>query len=181
MTRRSRRNIKGGDTIDDLQMQSAAANSAILRELDDIKKQLSDIKISCNSVVTSKSIDEPIMSEPVSMEPMAVSEPMSETVPDLVSVNKTWVDDKNTKFRDGSGGRVSLSFSRIMSLLDNNLKKGDTKKDWSTIKSMLMGANSTDEVQNVIDKYTLSFSSNYVAGTRRKRKYKGGKKSHKRH
>jgi hypothetical protein len=178
MTRRSRRNIKGGDTIDDLQMQSAAANSAILRELDDIKKQLNDIKNSCNSVVTSKSVDEPIMSEPTSMEEPMSSEP--ESVPELVSVNKTWVDDKNTKFRDGSGGRVSLSFSRIMTLLDNNLKKGDAKKDWSTIKSMLMAANSTDEVQNIIDKYTLSFSSNYVAGTRRKRKYKGGKKSHKR-
>jgi hypothetical protein len=109
----------------------------------------------------------------------SVSESVSEPVPELVSVNKTWVDDKNKKFRDGSGGRVSLSFSRIMSLLDSNLKKGDAKKDWATIKSMLMGANSTDEEQNIIDKYTQSFSSNYVSGTRRKRR-RNGKKSHKR-
>jgi hypothetical protein len=103
---------------------------------------------------------------------------MSEAMPESVKVDKTWVDDKTKKFRDGNGGRVSLSFSRIMTLLDNNINKGDAKKDWSSIKEKLTGANSVDGVQDVIDEYKISFASNYVAGTRRKRH--GKKRTHRR-
>ena len=39
-----------------------------------------------------------------------------------------------------------------------------------TIKQELKNANSVDEVQDVIDKYKISFSSNQVAGTRKKRR-----------
>jgi hypothetical protein len=108
--------------------------------------------------------------------PETISEPMIE---ELEKVDKTWVNDKNKKFRDGAGGRVSLAFNRIITLLDNNIKKGDTKKAWEEIKSKLIDANSTDEVQNVIDEYKVNFSSNYVAGTRRKRRH-GRKRTHRR-
>ena len=96
-----------------------------------------------------------------------------------VKIDKTWVDDKTKKFKDGDGGRVSLSFNRIMTLLDANVKKGDTKKDWSTIKEKLTDADSVDGVQDVIDDYKISFSSNYIAGTRRRKRH-GKKRTHRR-
>jgi hypothetical protein len=102
-------------------------------------------------------------------------EPMIETV----KVDKTWVADKDKKFRDGDGGRVSLSFNRIMTHLDSNIKKGDSTKDWTTIKQKLIDANSVGEVQDVIDEYKMSFASNYIAGTRR-RKRRGKKRTHRR-
>jgi len=157
MVRHSKKNRRGGDKIDDIQVQ-----------LDDIQKQINELKGSSSSM----------MSESMSEEPMP-EESMSEPVVESEKVEKTWVDDKNKKFRDGAGGRVSLSFNRIMTLLDNNIRKGDTKKDWSTIKEKLDDANSVDEVQDLIDQYKISFSSNYVAGTRRKRRH-GKKKTHRR-
>jgi hypothetical protein len=104
-------------------------------------------------------------------------ETISEPEPSIV---KTWVDDKNLKFKDGDNGRVNLSFNRITTLLDNNIKKGDTGKDWSTIKSKLMDAKSIDGVQDVINQYKMSFSSNYIAGTRRKRRNNKKRTSRKR-
>jgi hypothetical protein len=154
MVRHSRRSRKGGDKLDDIQSQ-----------LDSIQQQVNELKSSSSS----------------SMPEESVSESVSESMPEeSVKVDKTWVDDKSKKFRDGAGGRVSLSFNRIMTLLDNNIKKGDTKKDWSDIKEKLIDADSTDGVQDVIDDYKISFSSNYVAGTRRKRRH-GRKRTHKRH
>lgn len=143
MVRHSKRSRRGGEKLDDIQMQ-----------LNDIQQQVNELKGSSG----------PSMLETI-QEPM--SEPMIE---ELAKVDKTWVDDKNKKFRDGAGGRVSLAFNRIITLLDNNIKKGDTKKAWEEIKRKLIEANSTDEVQNVIDEYKVNFSSNYVAGTRRKRR-----------
>ena len=157
MVRRSKKNRRGGDKIDDIQSQ-----------LDDIQSQLNGMKSS-----SSSSMSEDSMSESM---PESMPEPMVE---ESVKVDKTWVDDKNKKFRDGDGGRVSLSFNRIMTLLDNNIKKGDTKKDWSSIKEKLTDANSVDGVQDVIDEYKITFSSNYVAGTRRRKRH-GKKRTHRR-
>ena len=152
MVRHSRRSRKGGDKLDDIQTQ-----------LDSIQQQVNELKSSSSSS----------MSETMSM-------PETESLPETVEVDKSsWVDDKTKKFRDGAGGRVSLSFNRIMTHLDNNIKKGDTKKDWSTIKEKIVDANSVDEVQDVIDKYKIFFASNYVAGTR-KRKRQGKKRTHRR-
>jgi hypothetical protein len=150
MVRYSRRNRRGGDKLDDIQVQ-----------VDSIQQQLNELKGSSSSM--------PEMPEP------------EQAIPEIetVKVIKTWVDDKNKKFRDGAGGRVSLSFNRIMSLLDNNIKKGDAKKDWSSIKQKLTDANSVGDVQDVIDEYKVSFASNYVAGTRR-RKGRGKKRTHRR-
>ena len=156
MVRHSRRSRRGGDKLDDIQSQ-----------LDSIQQQVNELKGSSSS-----------MSETESM-------PETESLPEVkeeetVKVDKSsWVDDKTKKFRDGAGGRVSLSFNRIMTHLDNNIKKGDTKKDWSTIKEKIVDANSVDEVQDVIDKYKIFFASNYVAGTR-KRKRQGKKRTHRR-
>lgn len=156
MVRHSRRSRRGGDKLDDIQSQ-----------LDSIQQQVNELKGSSSS-----------MSETESM-------PETESLPEVkeeetVKVDKSsWVDDKTKKFRDGAGGRVSLSFNRIMTLLDNNIKKGDTKKDWSTIKEKLVDANSVGEVQDVIDEYKVNFASNYVAGTRRRKRH-GKKRTHRR-
>ena len=152
MVRHSRKNRKGGDKLDDIQVQ-----------VDIIQQQLNDLKGSRSSM--SESMPE---SMPESM------------VEESVKIDKTWVDDKNKKFRDGLGGRVSLAFGRIITLIDNNIKKGDTKKDWSSIKEKITDANSVDEVQDVIDEYKVSFASNYVAGTRRRKRH-GKKRTHRRH
>ena len=152
---RSKKNRRGGDKVEDIQSQ-----------LDSIQKQLNELKdSSSSSSMTEESVVE--------------STPESEVKEESVKVDKTWVDDKNKKFKDGDGGRVSLSFNRIMTLLDASVKKGDTKKDWSTIKEKLTDANSVDGVQDVIDDYKLSFSSNYIAGTRRRKRH-GKKRTHRR-
>ena len=150
MVRYSKKNRRGGDKLDDIQVQ-----------VDNIQQQLNELK---NGSSSEESVTE------------SKSEPMEE---ESVKVDKTWVDDKTKKFRDGAGGRVSLSFNRIMTLLDNNIKKGDTKKDWSSIKEKLIDANSVGEVQDVIDEYKVSFASNYVAGTRRRKRH-GKKRTHRR-
>jgi hypothetical protein len=165
MVRHSKKNRKGGDKLDDIQVQ-----------VDSIQQQLNDLKGSRSSSMAEESMPEPMsMSEPVSEEPVSMPEPIVESV----KVDKTWVSDKDKKFRDGAGGRVALAFGRIMSHLDANIKKGDTKKDWSTIKEKLTDANSVGEVQDVIDKYKVSFASNYVAGTRRRKRH-GKKRTHRR-
>ena len=157
MVRHSKKNRRGGDKIEDIQSQ-----------VDSLQQQLNELKNSSSSSMGEESMGES-MEEPM-------EEPMVE---ESVKVDKTWVDDKNKKFRDGDGGRVSLSFNRIMTLLDANVKKGDTKKDWSTIKEKLTDANSVDGVQDVIDDYKISFSSNYIAGTKRRKRY-GKKRTHRR-
>ena len=163
MVSRSKKNKRGGEKLDDIQSQ-----------LNEIQTQLNDMKSS-----SSSTMPEP-MSEPMSE---SMPEPMPEPMSEPVKVDKTWVDDKNKKFRDGDGGRVSLSFNRIMTLIDDYIKKkGDTKKEgteWSIIKQKLVDANSVDEVQDVINKYKITFASNYVAGTRRRKRH-GKKRTHRR-
>jgi hypothetical protein len=155
MVRHSRKNRRGGDKLDDIQSQ-----------LDSIQQQVNELKGSSSSMSETESMPE--------------IESLPEVKEETVKVDKSsWVDDKTKKFRDGAGGRVSLSFNRIMTLLDNNIKKGDTKKDWSTIKEKLVDANSAGEVQDVIDEYKVNFASNYVAGTRRRKRY-GKKRTHRR-
>jgi len=171
MVRHSRRNRRGGDKIDD-----------ILTRLDGIKDEIRGLKSSDSTTTVEESvIEEPKMPEimpeyDTALEETKISEPVVEE-----KIVKSWIEDKNKKFKDGSGGRVSLAFGRIMTLLDNNINKGNDKKDWAAIKRDLNSANSVDEVQDVIDRYKMSFSANYVAGTR-KRSRKGGKRrSHRRH
>jgi hypothetical protein len=152
MTRHSRK--RGGGQIEDIQTQ-----------LDSIQQQINEMKNPVSSS-SSSSITEIMDTLP---EPILKSKP----------VMKTWVLDKTDKFNDGNSGRVTLAFSRIITLLDNNIKKGDTKKDWMIIKEKLNNANSRDEVQDIIKEYKINFSSNYVAGTKRRRKNKGKKMSRK--
>jgi hypothetical protein len=155
MARYSRRRGRGGGKIEDIQTQ-----------LDSIQEQVNKIKNSSSNTV-SESLPEP--------EPVFIPEPVSKPKP----IIKSWVSDKTIKFNDGNSGRVTLSFDRIITLLDNSIKKNDTKKDWATIKEKLNNANSKDEVQDVINEYKIKFSSNYVAGTRKRRKNKGKKMSRK--
>ena len=152
MPRHSRK--RGGGQIEDIQTQ-----------LDSIQEQINEMKNS-GSISSSSSITEIMETLP---------EPVLKTKP----VMKTWVLDKTDKFNDGNSGRVTLAFGRIITLLDNNIKKGDTKKDWMMIKEKLNNANTRDEVQDIIKEYKINFSSNYVAGTKRRRKNKGKKMSRK--
>jgi hypothetical protein len=169
MVRHSRRNRRGGDKIDD-----------ILTRLDGIKDEIRGLKSSDSVTMDGSIMEETKMPEimpDTPLEEMKMPEPVVET-----AIVKSWVDDKNKKFRDGAGGRVSLAFGRIMTLLDNNINKGNDKKDWAGIKRDLNNANSVEEVQDVIDRYQMSFSSNYVAGTRKRRSKKGGKRrTHRKH
>ena len=148
------RKIRGGGQIEDIQTQ-----------LDNIQQQVNEIKNS-SSISTTEIIESL---------PEVMSAPISKSKP----VMKTWVLDKTDKFNDGNSGRVTLAFGRIITLLDNNIKKGDTKKDWMIIKEKLNNANTRDEVQDIINEYKMNFSSNLVAGTKRRRKNKGKKMSRK--
>jgi len=170
MVRHSRRNRKGGDKIDD-----------ILSRLDNIKDEIRGLKGSDSATTVEESIIEETKIPEIMPDTTIEEIKMPESVVEEKIV-KSWVDDKNKKFRDGAGGRVSLAFGRIMTLLDNNINKGNDKKDWAAIKKDLNNANSVDEVQDVIDRYKMSFTSNYVAGTRKRRGRKGGKRrTHRRH
>lgn len=168
MVRLSKKNKRGGEKLDDIQTQ-----------LNEIQNQLNDMKSSSSSSMSEESIPESKKEEESVKEEESKKEEEESKEEESVKVDKTWVDDKNKKFRDGNGGRVSLSFSRIMTLLDSNIKKGDNKKDWSSIKEKLTDANSVDGVQDVIDEYKINFASNYVAGTRR-RKRQGKKRTQRR-
>jgi hypothetical protein len=156
MARHSRRSRKGGDKIDDIQSH-----------LDDIQKLVNELKSNSKSDEMSEEMSGPV--EPEKEE--KVEEIVEEAKPE---VDKYWVADKSIKFSDGVGGRVKLSFDRIMTHLNTNIKKGDTNKDWEMIKTKMVDANSEDEVKDVIKEYKLDFYSNYVAGTRRRKR--GGKK-----
>lgn len=153
MVRHTKKNKRGGDKLEDIQSQ-----------LNTIQKEVNELK---NSNI------------------MPVSEPVFETMSEVISekpISKTWVTDKEIKFKDGDNGRISLAFSRVMSHIDNNIKKGSTTKDWTTIKEKLIGANSENEVQDVINQYKIKFASNYVLGGKTKRKRRRNKrKTHRRH
>ena len=157
MVRRTKKNKRGGDKLEDIQSQ-----------LNTIQEQVNELKNSKSETVVE-----------------AVSEPVVETMSEVISekpISKTWVTDKEIKFKDGDGGRVSLAFGRVMSHIDNNIKKGSTTKDWTTIKEKLIGANSENEVQDVINQYKVKFASNYVLGGKTKRKGKRSKRrTHRRH
>jgi hypothetical protein len=87
-------------------------------------------------------------------------------------MNKPWQENKDLKFKDGAGGRVTLSFPRILMLLDNNIKQSNTNKPWAEIKNKLLEATSIQEVQNLINQYSIRFSSNSIGGTRKKTRWK---------
>ena len=163
MARHSRRSRKGGDKIDDIQSH-----------LNELQKLVNELKSNTKSeeivdeIVEEKDTPEEVVEEVVEEE---------EVKPE---VDKYWVADKSIKFSDGVGGRVKLSFDRIITHLDTNIKKGNTKKNWGFIKNKMLDANSEEEVQDIIKNHELEFGSNYVAGTRR-RKRGGKKRTSKRH
>lgn len=150
--------------------------------MNDVESKLLSIKRDVDDALEAlKEVEEVKEVQEVKEEPVAeIKSEEVESVSETPSVDKTWTTDKTLKFKDGAGGRVSLSFPRIMDLIKNNIDKGNTKKDWSTIKSKLTDANSVGEVQSIISDYKMSFSSNYVAGTKKRRR--GGKRrTHRRH
>jgi len=88
---------------------------------------------------------------------------------------KEWVKNKEIKFKDSQGSWVTLSFDRIMTLLNEKIKKGDVNKSWGLIQSNLIGANSIDEVNKVIQKNKLKFYNNLIMGGRRTRRMRKGR------
>jgi len=153
MARHSRRSRKGGDKIDDIQSH-----------LNELQKLVNELK----SNSTSDEIVDEIVEEKDT--PEQVVEEVVEEEEVKPEVNKYWVADKSIKFSDGVGGRVKLSFDRIITHLDTNIKKGNTKKNWGFIKNKMLDANSEEEVQDIIKNHELEFGSNYVAGTRRRKR-----------
>ena len=143
--------------------------------------------VASEPVTSELVVSEPVVSEPLP-EPVietVASEPAPEPISKPISkkpISKPWVTNKEIKFKDGEGGRVLLAFSRVISHIDNNIKKGSTTKDWKTIKEKLMDANSENEVQDIINQYKVKFASNYVLGGKTKKKGRRNKrKTHKRH
>ena len=88
---------------------------------------------------------------------------------------KEWVTNKDIKFKDSQGSRVTLSFDRIMTLLNEKIRKGDENKSWGLIQSNLIGANSIDEVNKVIQDNELKFYNNLIMGGRRTRRVRKGR------
>jgi len=88
---------------------------------------------------------------------------------------KEWVTNKEIKFKDKYDSRVTLSFDRIMKLLNEKIKKGDGNKSWGLIQSNLIGANSIDEVNKVIQENELKFYNNLIMGGRRTRRIRKGR------
>jgi hypothetical protein len=208
MTRYTKKNQRGGDKLQDIQTQLNTIQEE-LNELKNsepifapVAEPVSEPLVEPVSELVSESVIEPVSelvvsepvvdaaSEPVISEP--IPEPEPEPVVDIVSepiskpiskkpISKPWVTNKEIKFKDGEGGRVLLAFSRVISHIDNNIKKGSTTKDWKTIKEKLMVANSENEVQDIINEYKVKFASNYVLGGKTKKKGKRNKrKTHKR-
>ena len=157
MVRHSKKNRRGGAAIDDIQIQ-----------LDSIQEQVNDLKKKPEEEKKEEIVVEE--EEPIMVEKEEEPEIIEESVKKMV--NRDFVTDKDKKFKDGAGGRVTLSFSRLNTLLDGVIKKGDTKKAWSEIKESINNAdNEFSDVQDLINKYKISFASNYVAGTRRKKRH----------
>ena len=148
MVRHSKKNRRGGAPIDDIQIQL----DSIQMQVNELKKKPEIVEEPIKEMVKEEMVEEPIVEE-------------------KKVVDKFWIKDKTIKFNDGANGRVSLSFDRLLTLIDTAIKKGDTKKDWAVIKVALNGAESKDEVQDIIAKYKLNFASNYVAGTRRMKRH----------
>jgi hypothetical protein len=155
--RHSRNRKVGGGDIDE--------------EIKTIEIKLNEVQDSVNKLKEKYNTTSSITEEPVIKEEETVIKeegPIQETIP------KPWQEDKNIKFKDGQGGRVTLSFPRIMLLLSNNVEQKNANKPWTEIKMKLLDATSTQEVQNVINQYKIRFSANSIGGTRKKRR--GGKR-----
>jgi hypothetical protein len=91
---------------------------------------------------------------------------------DYSAAVKPWQDDKNMKFQDGNGGRVSLSFPRIIMLIQGNINKNNTSKAWGSIKEQLLDATTLNQVKSIISENKLNFSANSVlGGTKKRRRY----------
>lgn len=153
--------MRGGDQFDDIQTQ-----------LDDIKQKIADLKNTCNN---SSAVATGIVEEVQQQQ----EEPVSESVLKSAPVVKSWQTDKTIKFKDGAGGRVSLSFDRIIQLIDGS-KKSANRSNWSEIKQKLNDANSIDEVKQVIADNKLSFASGWIGGKTKKRRLVKKRSTHKR-
>jgi hypothetical protein len=211
MVRYTKKNKRGGDKLQDIQSQLNTIQEQV-NELKNPRSEsiFEPVPMSLSEPVT-ESVFEPIpmsVSEPVTESvfepvPMPASEPVTESVFEPVPmptfepvsvfetvskvipkkpISKSWVTNKEIKFKDGDNGRVLLAFSRVISHIDNNIKKSSVTKDWRTIKEKLINANSENEVQDIINQYKVKFASNYVLGGKTKKKGKRNKrKTHKRH
>jgi hypothetical protein len=174
MVRHSRRNRKGGDKLDDIQSQ-----------LNTIQQQVNEIKSNPSSSKQESSDDfyglESSMSKPEENTSSSSSSDFMSDYANEPSVAKPWQDNKDIKFADGNRGRVTLSFPRIMMLLDKNIKTGNSTKNWSSIKNQLLAAATTDEVKNIIKTSGINFSGNSVFGGTKKKRKVSRKKSKRRH
>jgi hypothetical protein len=141
--------------------------------IESIQSKLKDVQNSLDELKSELSVK--------NSEPMPMSMPEAETMPDAESMPNPLLGDKDTKYEPGVPGRVKLSFPRIIMLIDNNIKSGNTSKNWASIKSQLLDATNKNDVQSIIKENQIRLSANSVGGTKKKRR--GGKRgrTHKRH
>ena len=175
--------MKGGNQVELEKIQDNL--KVIQQQLDDAMQTIKTSNLSTNSDNDFYGLESSMPKSEEMTLPVDNSPASSDLMKDYGSVepveSKPWQDDKTTKFYDGNNGRVSLSFPRIMMLIDGNISKGNVKKNWTSIKEQLLNATSVDQVKSVIQSNTLNFSSNSVSGgTRKKRKGGRRKKTSKR-
>ena len=184
MVRHSKKNKKGGSQLDNIQSQLDELQEKLnmlknkepepeeKKEEDAEEKKEEDAEEKKEEEAEEKKEEE---AEEKKEEEAEEKKEEEKPVVKAKPIVKSWVDDKNTKFNSGDGGRVTLSFSRLMTLIQNNISKNDSGKNWSKIKTDLQDANNKSEVQESINKYKINFSSNYVAGTKRRRRNRKGR------
>jgi hypothetical protein len=148
--------------------------------IESIQSKLKDVQNSLDELKSDLSVknSEPMVEE----EPEKfVAEGVEEKSETTKSIPNPLLQDKDTKYEPGMPGRVKLSFPRIIMLIDNNIKSGNTSKNWDLIKSTLLDATNKNDVQTIIKENQIRLSANSVGGTRKKRR--GGKRgrTHKRH
>ena len=158
---------RAGALLTDEQISSGIKN---------VEDKLNAVQISLNNLKEqlNNNAEGPAMEpEGPAMEPegpvMEPEGPIKEEIP------KPWQNNTELKFKDGAGGRVTLSFPRIMMHLNKNIDENNNKKPWKEIKMKLLDATSTGEVQNLINEYGLNLKANYISGGTRKKR-RGGKR-----
>ena len=138
MVRRSRKNKRGGAKIDDIQAQ-----------LDNIQAEINELR-------NANVVEEQVIQEQVIEEPSFKEATIQEEV-----VSRPWQTDKTIKFK-GASNTVGLSFDRIITLLDTNIKKNNPLKEWSTIKDKLKNAKSEDDIKTIIKDINVAKAAPYA-------------------
>jgi len=84
--------------------------------------------------------------------------------------------NRDTRYNNGTGGRVTLMLPRLDALVQANINSGKTNKNWIQIQQELFKAQTPAQVQQIINNNQINFTSNSVSGGTKKRRRRGGKR-----